>query len=179
MHNIYFSASDLEGPEFKGEHLGLDSDTDGLADQRKKKKRKHKHHKHKKDKLIEREDERREDRQERYSCIVNRYLASVLIKKLYYIPVFVCRRKHKKHKRQKREKDIENGTMDEKLVSNVVHKEVGMNGKAKNSVLEILSTEESEDEKLVDLDSDEVDCTIIEDDIDLEELMKQKVHMHF
>ncbi|XP_014489133.1 PREDICTED: serine/threonine-protein kinase PRP4 homolog isoform X2 [Dinoponera quadriceps] len=141
-------ASDLEGPEFKGEHLGIDSDTDGLIDQRKKKKRKHKHHKHKKDKLIEREDERREDRQER--------------------------RKHKKHKRQKRERDIENGTVDEKLISNVVHKEVGMNGKAKNSVLEVLSTEESEDEKLVDLDSDEVDCTIIEDDIDLEELMKQK-----
>ncbi|XP_032675999.1 serine/threonine-protein kinase PRP4 homolog [Odontomachus brunneus] len=141
-------ASDLEGPEFKGEHLGLDSDIDGLIDQRKKKKRKHKHHKHKKDKLIEREDERREERQER--------------------------RKHKKHKRQKRERDIENGAVDEKLISNVVHKEVGMNGKAKNSVLEILSTEESEDEKLVDLDSDEVDCTIIEDDIDLEELMKQK-----
>ncbi|EFN83274.1 serine/threonine-protein kinase PRP4 homolog [Harpegnathos saltator] len=140
--------SDLEGPEFKGEHLGLDSDTDGLIDQKKKKKRKHKHHKHKKDKLIEREDERREDRQER--------------------------RKHKKHKRQKREREIENGTVDEKLVSNVVHKEVGVNGKAKNSILEVLSTEESEDEKLVDLDSDEVDCTIIEDDIDLEELMKQK-----
>lgn len=39
----------------------------------------------------------------------------------------------------------------------------------------MVSTEESDDEKLVDLDSDEVDCTIIEDDIDLEELMKQKV----
>lgn len=71
---------------------------------------------------------------------------------------------------------MENGTIDEKLISNTVqHKEVGMNGKAKNSVLEVVSTEESEDEKLVDLDSDEVDCTIIEDDIDLEELMKQKV----
>lgn len=70
---------------------------------------------------------------------------------------------------------MENGTMDEKLISNVVHKEVDMNGKTKNSVLEVVSTEESEDEKLVDLDSDEVDCTIIEDDIDLEELMKQKV----
>jgi serine/threonine-protein kinase PRP4 len=42
-------------------------------------------------------------------------------------------------------------------------------------VLEIGETEDSEEEKLVDLDSDEVDCTIIEDDIDLEELMKQKV----
>lgn len=73
---------------------------------------------------------------------------------------------------------MENGTMDEKLISNVVHKEVDMNGKTKNSVLEVVSTEESEDEKLVDLDSDEVDCTIIEDDIDLEELMKQKVYMH-
>lgn len=57
-----------------------------------------------------------------------------------------------------------------------------MNGKTKSSVLEVVSTEESEDEKLVDLDSDEVDCTIIEDDIDLEELMKQKVsvcYVHF
>lgn len=67
--------------------------------------------------------------------------------------------------------------MDDKLISNVVHKEVDMNGKTKNTVLEVVSTEESEDEKLVDLDSDEVDCTIIEDDIDLEELMKQKVYM--
>lgn len=70
---------------------------------------------------------------------------------------------------------MENGTMEEKLVPDIVHKEIGMNGKAKTSILEVVSTEESEDEKLVDLDSDEVDCTIIEDDIDLEELMKQKV----
>ncbi|XP_070162956.1 serine/threonine-protein kinase PRP4 homolog isoform X2 [Polyergus mexicanus] len=140
------STSDLEGLECKREPLGLDSDTDGMTDQRKKKKRKHKHHKHKKEKLIEREDERL-DRQER--------------------------RKHKKHKRQKKDKEIENG-IDEKLISNVIHKEIGMNGKTKTSVLEVVSTEESEDEKLVDLDSDEVDCTIIEDDIDLEELMKQK-----
>lgn len=63
----------MEGPEFKGERLVLDSDADGLIDQRKKKKRKHKHHKHKKDKLIERDDERREERQERYSCMVNRH----------------------------------------------------------------------------------------------------------
>lgn len=73
---------------------------------------------------------------------------------------------------------MENGTMDENVISNVVHKGIGMNGKAKTSVLEVVSTEESEDEKLVDLDSDEVDCTIIEDDIDLEELMKQKVGVH-
>lgn len=92
--------------------------------------------------------------------------------------VFTYRRKHKKHKRQKRERGIENGTMDQKIIPNVVHKEVGINGKTKNSVLEVLSTEESEDEKLVDLDSDEVDCTIIEDDIDLEELMKQKVYVY-
>ncbi|KAL0112224.1 hypothetical protein PUN28_011943 [Cardiocondyla obscurior] len=138
--------SDMEDPESKRESVGLDSDVDGVIDQRKKKKRKHKHHKHKKEKLIEREDERL-DKQER--------------------------RKHKKHKRLKKERSIENGTMDEKLVSNV-HKEIGMNGKTKSSVLEVVSTEESDDEKLVDLDSDEVDCTIIEDDIDLEELMKQK-----
>lgn len=64
MHNIYFSTSDLEGPECKGGLIRIDSDTDGLTDQRKKRKRKHKHHKHKKDKLIEREDERLE-KQER------------------------------------------------------------------------------------------------------------------
>lgn len=92
--------------------------------------------------------------------------------------VFTYRRKHKKHKRQKRERGIENGTVDQKIIPNAVHKEVGINGKTKNSVLEVLSTEESEDEKLVDLDSDEVDCTIIEDDIDLEELMKQKVYVY-
>jgi len=72
---------------------------------------------------------------------------------------------------------MENGT-EEKVITNVIHKDIGMNGKTRNSVLEVVSTEESEDEKLVDLDSDEVDCTIIEDDIDLEELMKQKVCMH-
>lgn len=71
--NVHYSASDMEGPEFKGERLVLDSDADGLIDQRKKKKRKHKHHKHKKDKLIERDDERREERQERYSCMVNKH----------------------------------------------------------------------------------------------------------
>ncbi|XP_071560849.1 uncharacterized protein Prp4k isoform X1 [Temnothorax nylanderi] len=139
--------SDLEGAECKQEPLELDSDADGVIDQRKKKKRKHKHHKHKKEKLIEKDDERL-DKQER--------------------------RKHKKHKRQKKDRNMENGTMEEKLISNVVHKGIGINGKTKTSVLEVVSTEESEDEKLVDLDSDEVDCTIIEDDIDLEELMKQK-----
>lgn len=139
--------SDLENPECKRESLGLDSDADGVIDQRKKKKRKHKHHKHKKEKLIEREEERL-DKQER--------------------------RKHKKHKRQKKDRNVENGAVEEKLISNVVHKGIDMNGKTKTSVLEVVSTEESEDEKLIDLDSDEVDCTIIEDDIDLEELMKQK-----
>ncbi|XP_025997102.1 serine/threonine-protein kinase PRP4 homolog isoform X2 [Solenopsis invicta] len=139
--------SDLEDPECKREPLGLDSDADGVIDQKKKKKRKHKHHKHKKEKLIEKDDER-SDKQER--------------------------RKHKKHKKPKRDRNVENGTVEEKPISNVVHKEIGMNGKTKTSVLEVISTEESEDEKLVDLDSDEVDCTIIEDDIDLEELMKQK-----
>jgi len=94
------------------------------------------------------------------------------------IIIFFCRRKHKKHKRQKRSRNMENGAMEEKLISNVMHKEIGMNGKTKTSILEVVSTEESEDEKLVDLDSDEVDCTIIEDDIDLEELMKQKVGKH-
>ena len=61
-HNC--STSDLEDPECKRESLGLDSDADGVIDQRKKKKRKHKHHKHKKEKLIERDDERL-DKQER------------------------------------------------------------------------------------------------------------------
>lgn len=71
---------------------------------------------------------------------------------------------------------MENGSVEEKAaIVNAIHKDVGMNGKRRNSVLEVVSTEESDDEKLVDLDSDEVDCTIIEDDIDLEELMKQKV----
>ncbi|XP_036144808.1 serine/threonine-protein kinase PRP4 homolog isoform X2 [Monomorium pharaonis] len=138
--------SDLEGSECKREPLGLDSDVDGMIDPKKKKKRKHKHHKHKKEKLIEKDDERL-DKQER--------------------------RKHKKHKRQKRDRNMENGTIEEKSISNVIHKEIGVNGKT-TSILEVISTEESEDEKLVDLDSDEVDCTIIEDDIDLEELMKQK-----
>lgn len=58
------STSDLESSECKREPLGLDSDVDGMIDQRKKKKRKHKHHKHKKEKLIERDDERL-DKQER------------------------------------------------------------------------------------------------------------------
>lgn len=62
LHNC--STSDLEGPECKREPLGLDSDADGMIDQRKKKKRKHKHHKHKKEKLIERDDERL-DKQEK------------------------------------------------------------------------------------------------------------------
>jgi len=105
-------------------------------------------------------------------------LSDALIKIIIIIIPFY-RRKHKKHKRQKRDRNMENGTMGEKINSNIVHKEIGMNGKTKTSILEVVSTEESEDEKLIDLDSDEVDCTIIEDDIDLEELMKQKVHKHF
>lgn len=60
------------------------------------------------------------------------------------------------------------------MVAKITIKESNQNGKMENFVMEIPSTD-SEDEKLVDLDSDEVDCTIIEDDIDLEELMKQKV----
>ncbi|CAK9803492.1 Serine/threonine-protein kinase PRP4 homolog [Anthophora plagiata] len=138
--------SDLECVESKRDIVGVDSESDMLVDQRKKKKRKHKHHKHKKDKLIEREDGRIE-RQER--------------------------KRHKKHKRPKKEREVENGSVDDKT-TRMVQKDVGVNGKVKNSLLEVVSTEESEDEKLVDLDSDEVDCTIIEDDIDLEELMKQK-----
>ncbi|XP_076686034.1 pre-mRNA processing factor 4 kinase isoform X1 [Andrena cerasifolii] len=142
--------SDLECLDSKRDIVGIDSESDMLADQRKKKKRKHKHHKHKKDKLIEREDGKIE-RQERYDE----------------------RKRHKKHKRPKKEKEVENGTVDDKT-SRTIQKDVGVNGKVKNSLLEVVSTEESEDEKLIDLDSDEVDCTIIEDDIDLEELMKQK-----
>ena len=138
--------SDLECLDSKRDIVGIDSESDMLADQRKKKKRKHKHHKHKKDKLIDREDGKIE-RQER--------------------------KRHKKHKRPKKEKEVENGTVDDKA-SRAIQKDVGVNGKVKNSLLEVVSTEESEDEKLIDLDSDEVDCTIIEDDIDLEELMKQK-----
>ncbi|XP_015434433.1 PREDICTED: serine/threonine-protein kinase PRP4 homolog isoform X2 [Dufourea novaeangliae] len=138
--------SDLECLDSKRDIVGIDSESDMLNDQRKKKKRKHKHHKHKKDKLIEREDGKIE-RQER--------------------------KRHKKHKRPKKEREVENGSVDEKS-SRTVQKDVGVNGKVKNSLLEVVSTEESEDEKLIDLDSDEVDCTIIEDDIDLEELMKQK-----
>ncbi|KAK2576956.1 hypothetical protein KPH14_005569 [Odynerus spinipes] len=140
-------SSDVEASDSKREITGIDSESDMLGDQRKKKKRKHKHHKHKKDRVIEREDGRI-DRQER--------------------------KKHKKHKRPRKEKEIENGSLEEKVPVRIAQKEVGLNGKVKNSLLEIVSTEESEDEKLVDLDSDEVDCTIIEDDIDLEELMKQK-----
>ncbi|XP_076169922.1 pre-mRNA processing factor 4 kinase isoform X1 [Ptiloglossa arizonensis] len=138
--------SDLECLESKRDIVGVDSESDMLNDQRKKKKRKHKHHKHKKDKLIEREDGKIE-RQER--------------------------KRHKKHKRPKKEREVENGALEEKS-SRTIQKDIGVNGKVKNSLLEVVSTEESDDEKLIDLDSDEVDCTIIEDDIDLEELMKQK-----
>ncbi|XP_063986983.1 serine/threonine-protein kinase PRP4 homolog [Diachasmimorpha longicaudata] len=81
------------------------------------------------------------------------------------------RKKHKKHKKPRKEREQENGTTDEKI-RHVPKDPPPVNGKL-DHVMEIPSTE-SEDEKLVDLDSDEVDCTIIEDDIDLEELMKQK-----
>ena len=72
---------------------------------------------------------------------------------------------------------MENGTDKIKVLHQVVQKVSELNGKMEGACLEVLSTEESEEEKLVDLDSDEVDCTIIEEDIDLEELMKQKVNL--
>lgn len=63
--------------------------------------------------------------------------------------------------------------MINQIVTQIVNKE--NNGKANNIAMAIADTEESEEEKLVDLDSDEV--AIIEDDeLDLEELMKQKVN---
>ncbi|KAK0081619.1 hypothetical protein PV325_011863 [Microctonus aethiopoides] len=139
-------SSDLEYLDSKHEMLSAD-DTETI-DQRKKKKRKHKHHKHKKDKINDKDrDDTKNDKQER--------------------------KKHKKHKRPRKEREIENGASEDKLAAKLKAKEPNINGKIENSVMEIPSTE-SEDEKLVDLDSDEVDCTIIEDDIDLEELMKQK-----
>ncbi|KAK0181025.1 hypothetical protein PV327_003347 [Microctonus hyperodae] len=139
-------SSDLEYLDSKHEMLSAD-DTETI-DQRKKKKRKHKHHKHKKDKINDKDrDDTKNDKQER--------------------------KKHKKHKRPRKEREIENGASEEKLAAKLKAKEPNINGKIESSVMEIPSTE-SEDEKLVDLDSDEVDCTIIEDDIDLEELMKQK-----
>ncbi|XP_024946487.1 serine/threonine-protein kinase PRP4 homolog isoform X4 [Cephus cinctus] len=147
LTKVTMGTSDLECLDSKKDLVEIDSESDMLGDQKKKKKRKHKHHKHKKDKIIEKEDIK-VDRQER--------------------------KKHKKHKRPKKERDNENGSVDDKTVPRVIHKEADVNGKVANSQLEIVSTEESDDEKLVDLDSDEVDCTIIEDDIDLEELMKQK-----
>lgn len=139
--------SDLECLDSKKDIVNLESESDMLGEQRKKKKRKHKHHKHKRDKIIEKEDGKL-DRQER--------------------------KRHKKHKHPKKERNNQNGTVDEKVIPRVIQKEANVNGKVEISQLEVVSTEESEDEKLVDLDSDEVDCTIIEDDIDLEELMKQK-----
>ncbi|XP_011314174.1 serine/threonine-protein kinase PRP4 homolog [Fopius arisanus] len=138
-------SSDLEYLDSKRDVQSFDDDSD-IAEQRKKKKRKHKHHKHKKDKIGDRErDEVKSERQER--------------------------KKHKKHKKPRKEREPENGTSEEKI-RHVTKDVPRVNGKL-DHVMEIPSTE-SEDEKLVDLDSDEVDCTIIEDDIDLEELMKQK-----
>ncbi|XP_032458183.1 serine/threonine-protein kinase PRP4 homolog isoform X1 [Nasonia vitripennis] len=143
-----FLSSDLECDDKKDP--GEISDSDVPMEQRsssKKKKRKHKHHKHKKDKLADKLDGKSDK----------------------------DRKKHKKHKKSKKSKSEENGNgaVIDKIVTQIVH-EKEINGKLNNSVLEIGETEESEEEKMVDLDSDEVDCTIIEDDIDLEELMKQK-----
>ena len=90
------------------------------------------------------------------------------------------RKKHKKHKRPKKERESSHGTVEKTIMPEriviVTSNENVINGKI-SLPPEVASTEESEDEKLVDLDSDEVDCTIIEDDIDLEELMKQKVRL--
>ena len=93
--------------------------------------------------------------------------------------LYRCRKKHKKHKRSKKAKEAAengNGAVIDKIVTQIVN-EKELNGKLNNVVHEVGETEDSEEEKLVDLDSDEVDCTIIEDDIDLEELMKQKVRL--
>lgn len=90
--------------------------------------------------------------------------------------IFNFRKKHKKHKRSKKSRDVEengNGAVIDKIVTQIV-KRKDINGKANHSLMEI-DSEESDEEKMVDLDSDEVDCAIIEDDMNLEELMKQKV----
>ncbi|XP_048515583.1 serine/threonine-protein kinase PRP4 homolog isoform X2 [Athalia rosae] len=148
--------SDLECIDPKTDTMD-ESDAAISGELKKKKKRKHKHHKHRKDKVMEKEE--RIDRQER--------------------------KKHKKHKRPKKDRDNEHDSAEEKVLpvevkpSNMYHNATTIggastNGKMATFQLEVVSSEESEDEKLVDLDSDEVDCTIIEDDIDLEELMKQK-----
>lgn len=89
---------------------------------------------------------------------------------------FFYSKKHKKHKR-KRSRELENGSGETNNKVVVVEKAVVINGKTEEGALEV-SSDESEG-RLVDLDSDEVDCTIIEDDIDLEELMKQKVQLHY
>lgn len=91
----------------------------------------------------------------------------------FKLTVYLSRKKHRKHRRSRKNKEVENGITEVK-VSQVGATFSDVNGK-EETYLEVLTTEESDEEKLVDLDSDEVDCTIIEDDIDLEELMKQKV----
>ncbi|XP_033221932.1 serine/threonine-protein kinase PRP4 homolog [Belonocnema kinseyi] len=139
--------SDVEGAETKGEVMEVNSELEVFSEQKKKKKRKHKHHKHKRDKVLDKVDGK-VDKQER--------------------------KKHKKHKHSKKAKEIENGTDVKKVAHRLGQKVSDVNGKVDGACLEVLTTEESDEEKLVDLDSDEVDCTIIEDDIDLEELMKQK-----
>ncbi|XP_024946486.1 serine/threonine-protein kinase PRP4 homolog isoform X3 [Cephus cinctus] len=108
------------------------------------------------------------------SYVLRCELTEIVACSVFQLTKVTMGKKHKKHKRPKKERDNENGSVDDKTVPRVIHKEADVNGKVANSQLEIVSTEESDDEKLVDLDSDEVDCTIIEDDIDLEELMKQK-----
>ncbi|XP_043463151.1 serine/threonine-protein kinase PRP4 homolog isoform X1 [Leptopilina heterotoma] len=138
-------SSDMENTEIKKEVMDVNSDLEIFNDQKKKKKRKHKHHKHKRDKVLEKEDVKI-DKQDR--------------------------KKHRKHRRSRKIKEVENGITEVKI-SQVGTTFSDVNGK-EETYLEVLTTEESDEEKLVDLDSDEVDCTIIEDDIDLEELMKQK-----
>ncbi|XP_051175544.1 serine/threonine-protein kinase PRP4 homolog [Leptopilina boulardi] len=140
-------SSDMENTDMKKDVMEVNSDLEIFNDQKKKKKRKHKHHKHKRDKILEKEDVKI-DKQDR--------------------------KKHRKHRRSRKTKEEENGITEMKIVNQQVGtKFSNVNGK-EEACLEVLTTEESDEEKLVDLDSDEVDCTIIEDDIDLEELMKQK-----
>ncbi|XP_058808178.1 serine/threonine-protein kinase PRP4 homolog isoform X2 [Phymastichus coffea] len=140
-------SSDVEYVDDKkdpGEITDTDSPVEEEKKISKKKKRKHKHHKHKKDKLGDKDDKE-------------------------------SKKKHKKHKKSKRRMAVENGNgaVIDKIVTQIVNKE--NNGKINNSAMEIGETEDSEEEKLVDLDSDDVDCHIVEDDeMDLEELMKQK-----
>ncbi|XP_023247781.1 serine/threonine-protein kinase PRP4 homolog [Copidosoma floridanum] len=138
--------SDIECITDSKKDPGELTDSDVSVEHKKKKKRKHKH-KHKKDKSSDKIDSKMEKE----------------------------KKKHKKHKKKKSKMSEENGNgaVINKIVSSLVNKKE-VNGKFNSRVMEIGETEDSEEEKMVDLDSDEVDCAIIEDDIDLEELMKQK-----